>query len=75
MTDEESFPSTKSEMDKANIEMLAEFKRMYSGMPREQRIGVIAIAALLSGWFKRAGYKSFCRSLIRMLKDGELKVD
>jgi len=74
MPDEESSPS-REEMDKANIEMLAEFKKMYSAMPREQRIGVIAIATLLSAWFRRAGYKSFCRSLIRMLKDGELKLD
>lgn len=65
----------KEDMDKANVRMLAEFERMYNGMPREQRIGVIAIASLIDENRLEAGYKSFCRSLVRKLKDGELKLD
>lgn len=68
-------PTFKEEMDKANIEMLAEFDKMYNAMPADQRVGVIALASLIDRFRMSAGYKSFCRSLVRKLKDGELKLD
>lgn len=68
-------PTFKEEMDKANIEMLAEFDKMYNAMPVDQRVGVIALASLVDKYRMQAGYKSFCRSLVRKLKDGELKLE
>jgi len=68
-------PTFKEEMDKANIEMLAEFNKMYNAMPVDQRVGIIALVSLIDRFRMQAGYKSFCRSLVRMLKDGELKLD
>ena len=70
-----SSPTFKEEMDKANVEMLAEFDKMYNAMPVDQRAGVIALASLIDRYRMQAGYKSFCRSLVRKLKDGELKLD
>lgn len=68
-------PTFKEEMDKANIEMLAEFEKMYNAMPVDQRVGVVALASLIDRFRMSAGYKSFCRSLVRKLKDGELKLE
>jgi len=68
-------PTFKEEMDRANVEMLAEFDKMYNAMPVDQRVGVIALASLVDKYRMQAGYKSFCRSLVRKLKDGELKLE
>lgn len=68
-------PTFKEEMDKANVEMLAEFEKMYNAMPADQRVGVIALASLIDRFRMQAGYKSFCRALVRKLRDGELKLE
>lgn len=67
--------STKAEMEKANVQMMGAFVKMYGAMPNEQRLGVIALASLIKEHRLKAGYKAFCRSLVKMLTDGELKLE
>lgn len=66
---------TKEKMERANIEMLNEFNELFSAMPAEQRVGVIALATLIDRHRMQAGYKAFCRSLVRKLHDGELALE
>jgi len=66
--------TVQEKMERANIEMMEEFDKMYDAMPSEQRIGVVALATLIDRYRMEAGYKVFCRGLVRKLRDGELKL-
>lgn len=66
---------SREQMELANKDMLDEFINTFDAMPEEQRIGVIALVAHISKWRMKAGYKSFCRSLVQLLKDGRLKLN
>lgn len=64
----------KQEFAQANAVMQEEFAVMYSNLTDEQRVGVIALVALIAKHRMQAGYKVFCRAVVQMLKDGRLVV-
>jgi hypothetical protein len=70
--DEAQKANQKDEMALANIEMFADFDRLYDAMSNEQRLAVIALVSLIDHYRMRAGYKQFCRMLVTRLKNGEL---
>lgn len=64
--------NSREQMEQANRDMLEEFVKVFDAMPDEQRIGVIALVSHISKWRMQAGYKSFCRAIVQLLKDGQL---
>lgn len=67
--------NSREQMEQANRDMLEEFVKVFDAMSDEQRMGVIALITHISKWRMAAGYKSFCRSAVQLLKDGQLKLN